>query len=67
MDASCWLVKDAPKVAFPEMHDKPGGRMQHSVSGDFQLPLPVFSARNENWPIGTDLKPSMSWRGVQQC
>ena len=25
--------------------------MQHDVGADFKVPLPVFSGRNEDWPV----------------
>ena len=30
-----------------------GGRIQHEVGGDFTVPLPKFSGRNEDWSMWT--------------
>ena len=28
-----------------------GARMQHDVGADFKVPLPMFSGRNDDWPV----------------
>ena len=28
-----------------------GSRMQHAVGADFKVPLPMFSGRNDYWPV----------------
>ena len=33
------------------MTDPMGARMQHEVGADFQVRLPMFSGRNDDWPV----------------
>ena len=35
----------------PVMTDPSGARMQHEVGADFKVPLPMFSGRNDDWPV----------------
>ena len=41
----------APKSCGPEMAERDGGRMIHDVGSDFEVPLPMLSGRNGDWPI----------------
>ena len=33
------------------MTDPTGARIQHEVGTDFKVPLPMFSGRNDDWPV----------------
>ena len=33
------------------MTEPTSARMQHDVSADFKVPLPMFSGRNDDWPV----------------
>ena len=33
------------------MTEPTGARMQHIVGADFKVPLPMFSGRNDDWPV----------------
>ena len=33
------------------MTEPTGARMQHDVGADFKVPLPMFSGRNDDWPV----------------
>ena len=41
----------ATESSGPETAEQAGGRMIHDKGSDFQVPLPLFSGRNEDWPI----------------
>ena len=40
----------APKTSGEEMAVSAVGRMSHDVGSDFNVPLAMFSGRNEDWP-----------------
>ena len=33
------------------MTEPTGARMQHDVDADFKVPLPMFTGRNDDWPV----------------
>ena len=66
VDPSCWSVTDASESGTPR--ENSGGRLQRELGGDFKVPLPMFSGRNENWPKWTarfeGYAESAGWLGI---